>query len=352
MRGDFRKRGVGTLPRRALMGQGNGVEVLSSGAPAPVVVGVDGPGPAMGAVRWAADEAAMRSRPLRVVCALGSADPQLASPAWRLVDDAICRARAWQPQVQVTGLVRPGTPTAELCAESAHAELIVVGSHGRGFAAGQLLGSVSYQVAVHARCPVLVVRNAQVWAVSDVASSSQRSSPQGLRSQRAVSVGLDGSEAADVAAGFAFEEAGARRVAVMAVRAWQPPRPSWCSTASPLIGDVDEIETAERDLLSESVGGWRAKHPHVPVQLRLARGSSGAALVNASREVQLIVVGSRGRGGFAGVLLGSTSQQLLHHADCPVLIVRQRERSQGRQPGDEPGGLKYLLPQATAPAPR
>jgi nucleotide-binding universal stress UspA family protein len=277
----------------------------------------------MEAVRWAADEATWRRRPLRILCALGSADPQLCGPAWRLIDNATAQVRLWQPQVRVTGLVRPGTPTAELCAESARAELVVLGSRGRGATAGLLLGSVSAQVAAHARCPVLVVHGAQ--ARTEYGASS---------SQRPVLVGVDGSEAADLAAELAFEEAAARDVAVLAARAWQPPHQPWRSDVRLLVLDVAEIETAEQHLLRESVAEWRAKYPWVSVQLRLVPGSPGAVLVSLSQNAQMAVVASRGNGGFAGLLLGSTSQQLLHHAHCPVLVVRRPE----------------VLPSASAPA--
>src|SRR4051794_12219230 len=98
----------------------------------PVVVGMDGSTCSIGALRWATDEAAWRQRALRVVHAVGSADPHSYGPGQDLVDEAIVQARAWQPQLEITGLVYDGQPAAELCAESAHAELVVVGSHGRG----------------------------------------------------------------------------------------------------------------------------------------------------------------------------------------------------------------------------
>jgi nucleotide-binding universal stress UspA family protein len=279
----------------------------------PVVVGVDGPAQGMGALRWAADEAAWRKRPLRILCAIGSLDPQSYRSAQRLIDDAVARARAWQPRVEVVGCVRYGTPTAELCAESEHAALIVVGSRGRGGVAGLLLGSVCAQVAAHARSAVLVVHNAQTWAGTGAPPSSQLP----------VVVGLDGSSGSDLAAGAAFEAAAARTAALVAVRAWRAPQPTWPRDVGPLAIDVVEMETAERRLLTESVARWRARYPQVPVRLRLIAGSAGSALVAASTDTRLAIVGARGRDGFAGLLLGSASQQLLHHAQCPVLVARK-----------------------------
>jgi nucleotide-binding universal stress UspA family protein len=280
----------------------------------PVVVGVDDSAHSIGALRWAADEAARRNVCLRVVHAVTSDDPDLHAGGQRLVDEAAAMARTWQPALEVTGFVYSGTPTAELCAESAHAELVVVGSRGRGGIAGLLLGSVSAQVAAHADSPVLVVHNGQSWAGPGAT----------LVSSRPVMVGVDGSPDAELAAGAAFDEAASRGVDLVAVRAWQPPRPPWRSDIRPLILDVDELETAERYLLAEAIKPWRSKYPQVTVHLRLMPGTPGAALVKASGDAQLAVVGSRGRDGFAGLRVGSASQQLLHHAHCTVLVVRHR----------------------------
>jgi nucleotide-binding universal stress UspA family protein len=105
-------------------------------ATGPVVAGVDGSANGIGALRWAAEEATWRHLALRVVHAVSSPDPRSAEQARHLVDDAVACARAWQPRVEVTGFVYHGTPTAALCAESAHAELVVVGSRGLGGVTG------------------------------------------------------------------------------------------------------------------------------------------------------------------------------------------------------------------------
>ena len=83
-----------------------------------------------------------------------------------------------------------------------------------------------------------------------------------------------------------------------------------------------EIETAERSVLERAVDRWRDKYPYMRMDLRLMPGTPGKALVAASRDAQLVAVGARGRGGFVGLLLGSVSLQLLHHAHCPVALVR------------------------------
>lgn len=90
----------------------------------------------------------------------------------------------------------------------------------------------------------------------------------------------------------------------------------------PLVTDLDRLQDDEQRLLAEALAGWQARYPQVQVERRLLRSRTRPALIEASRTAQLVVVGARGRGGFAGLLLGSTSQALLHHADCPVAVIR------------------------------
>jgi nucleotide-binding universal stress UspA family protein len=287
---------------------------MVSGKADPVVVGVDGSTRSIGALRWATDEAARRRRPLRVAHALSSDDPELVAAAKSIVDDAVARAAEWRPRLEVAGVVLTGEPVAELLAESERAELVVLGSRGRGTVASLLLGSVSAQIAAHAHCPVLVVHHGQIWARFEAPPWSGRP----------VLVGVDGSAAADLAVGFAFRESAALGVSLLVVHAWHPSHPSGHHGAPPAILGDAELES-ERQRLAASISGWRAKYPQVPVRLSVVSDSAGAALVKASEEAQLAVVGSRGYGGFAGLLLGSASQQLLHHAQCPVLVVRERD---------------------------
>jgi nucleotide-binding universal stress UspA family protein len=190
---------------------------------------------------------------------------------------------------------------------STQSRLVVLGHRGLGGFAGLLLGSVGVAVSAHAHCPVVVVRG--------------NARPETAR--RPVAVGLDDSPQADLAIGFAFEEAACRQVGLTAVRAWTPPHLPWQTATRPLVYDADELESAERHLAETALAGWRDKYPGVRVTIRLVPGGAGHALVTASHDSQLMVVGSRGRGGFAGLLLGSVSQQLLHHAHCPVAVVRE-----------------------------
>jgi len=277
----------------------------------PVVAGVDGSACSMGALRWAADEAARRGVPLRLVYAGIPASPPAYEPAQHMLAEAVATAARWQPGIAITSFVHDGPPADELCAESSQAGLLVLGNRGRGGLEGMVLGSVSTHVAMHARCPVLVVRDGQKWAAPELP----------LPSGRPVVVGVDGSPAADRAAALAFREAELRGCELIALRAWEPPGRAWRSDVRPLVLDVDELETAEHGLLAESVAPWRKAHPGVAVQLTLVPGSPSFALLDAARRAQLVVVGTHGRGELSGLLLGSTSHRILHHAACPVLLA-------------------------------
>ncbi|WP_354264017.1 universal stress protein [Paractinoplanes tereljensis] len=173
-----------------------------------------------------------------------------------------------------------------------------------------LLGSVSQRLATHATCPVVVVRG--------------ESGSDG----RPVTAGVDDSPSAEAVLTEAFEAARSRGVPVGIVHSYLPPIPLWLTPAvNP--GDVatPETDAYERDRLEERLAPWRGKYRDVPVEVVVTHESIAAALVEASRRAQLVVVGSRGHGAVTGALLGSTGLQLLHHAHCPVLISRHAVES-------------------------
>ncbi|HYN94331.1 MAG TPA: universal stress protein [Pilimelia sp.] len=127
--------------------------------------------------------------------------------------------------------------------------------------------------------------------------------------------------AADTVAA-AFEVAAARAAGLVAIRAYQPPTPPWGTDLQPLVYDPEKREADEHGSLNALLQPWRDKYPQTTVEALVARGSAAQVLVGVSHTAQLVVVGSHGHGGFTGTLLGSVGQQLLHHADCPVLITR------------------------------
>jgi nucleotide-binding universal stress UspA family protein len=286
---------------------------------APVVVGVDGSACSLHAVDLAAREAALRASPLRVVyaflwpyfgvplgpSAVGPREGGLLQEAERIVDTAVTRARSAAPDTQVTGATITGDPVPVLIEQSRTAALVVVGDRGLGGFTGLLVGSVAVQLAAYAACPVLVARG--------------RTTPAGD-----VLVGVDGSPANDPAIGFAFEEAALRGCALTAVHAWTGPVSTGPGDMLPLVYDLPEVDDEEARVLAEALAGWHDKYPDVVVRRRLVRAPVRPTLIDATRHARLAVVGTRGRGGFTGLVLGSVSQALLHHADCPVAVVPHR----------------------------
>ncbi|HEY8474456.1 MAG TPA: universal stress protein [Natronosporangium sp.] len=278
-----------------------------------ILVGYDGSEAAKAALAWAEDEAARRRLPIRLVyvyewaatvvpvpIGAGWADDAVRREATAVVNEAVAGTR---PDVEVTGAVVDGAIVPTLRQLSEQAELLVLGERGLGGFTGLLAGSVAVGVATHAACPVVVVRG-----------SGAATAP--------VVVGVDDAADAAQAVGFGFDQAAARGVELVVVRAWQPPPVPWRSDLRPLVYDADELAAAERRLAADAAASWREKYPEVPVQIRLMPGSPAHALITASADAQLVVVGSRGRGGFRGLLLGSVARQLIHHAHCPVAVVR------------------------------
>ena len=286
----------------------------------PVVAGVDGSECGLQAVRWAAAEAVRRRRPLRLVAAHAwpagglVGDPGLGVDPRAVVRDVVLGHLdvAAREAVHVAGNLSvervevTGFPERVLEAESRRAELVVVGDRGLGGFTGLLIGSVGVALAAHAACPVVVVRGAEP--------------DQAAPLPEPVVVGVDGSPESEGALAFAFAAADLRRVPLVAVHAW------WDLVVEPTMGplvDWDAVEADEHEVLAERLAGWAEMYPDVPVRRLVVRDRPARALVEESGRSQLVVVGSRGRGGLRGMLLGSVSQALLHHAHCPVAVVRQ-----------------------------
>jgi nucleotide-binding universal stress UspA family protein len=282
----------------------------------PVVVGVDGSPSSAGAVELAAREAALRGCPLRVIHAfiwpylhvplepapLAPPEGGLQHEAERIVAEAVTRARTTAPEIAVDGETVVGAAAAVLREYSRTASIVVVGDRGLGGFTGLLVGSVAVQLAAHANCPLIVARGA-------------------VDATRPVLLGVDGSPANDPAVGFAFEEAALRGAPLVAHHAWTHPVSTEPGDMLPLVYDADDVQAEETRVLAEALAGWHDKYPDVVVRRELVRSGPRRALIEASGRAQLVVVGTRGRGGFAGLLLGSVSQAVLHHAACPVAIV-------------------------------
>ncbi|MFC3895247.1 universal stress protein [Lentzea rhizosphaerae] len=151
--------------------------------------------------------------------------------------------------------------------------------------------------------------------------------PQADRAENApIVVGVDGSAASDAALEFAFEAAALRGAPVLAVRAWRDDLADAMRLTVLTAASVEAIEADERRLLAEQVAVRAQACPDVPVRQLLTRDGPASALIGRSASAQLVVVGTRGRGGFRGLLLGSTSQSLIYHAECPVAVVPPAHR--------------------------
>ena len=180
---------------------------------------------------------------------------------------------------------------------------MVVGSHGHSAVTG-LLGSVSVAVSAHAHCPVIVVRG-------NAAGTAR------------IVVGVDDSPAAQLALGFAFDQAASRSVPLWVIRAWPPVAGIWESTPE-VIGSVTAVE---RENLRELVSAWEERYPQVKLTYEVVVDHPARALTQAGATAQLLVVGTRGRGPIRGMLLGSVSQHLLHHCACTVAVIREAPRA-------------------------
>ncbi|MEU7909364.1 universal stress protein [Actinoplanes sp. NPDC049118] len=283
----------------------------------PVIVGADGTDSSRSAVRWAAREAHLRNLPLKVAHVFDwewrearyDMSHEYLDLARKVAENitaaAVHDARLVAARLDVEGEQLLGHATARLLAESEAAELMVLGSRGRGGFASMLLGSVSQRVATHAKCPVVVVRG------------------RGDAAEGPVVAGVDDSPAADRVLETAFDAAARRGSSLSVVRSHLPLIPLWLAAdVRPADVDTPEADADERARLEEQLAPWRAKYPEVPVEVLLTHESAAAALVKASAGAQLVVVGSHGHGGITGTLLGSAGLQLLHHAECPVHITR------------------------------
>jgi nucleotide-binding universal stress UspA family protein len=207
--------------------------------------------------------------------------------------------------VSIETRVCVGRPAAVLLDEGQSGQMIILGSRGFGDFVGLVLGSTSLQVAMHAHTPVVVVRHPS-WALNPGPSAGR------------VVVGIDGSETSQAAIGFAFDEADSRKIGLTAVHTWK-----WAGLPPSAQDDhSDSAAEDERCLLARQVTRWRDKYPGVDVIKRTVRAGAALTIIAESAGAALTVVGSRGVGGFKGLLLGSVSHAVLHYAGSPVAVVR------------------------------
>ena len=282
----------------------------------PVSVAVDGSGHALEAVRWAAKAAQRLGRRLDVVTVLTSASPTFGRLSMQSDEAALAAAREAAEatataaeqlalsvaDVTVSKQVIEGKPGLVLRDVSTRSHLLVLGRRGLGGVKGLLLGSVSTDLVAHSECPTVVVST----------GAAKDSGP--------VVVGIDGSAVSTEALNQAFASAASMKAPLRVIHSYG--------------GFTDEVfhgysgQTLENlrvnanIAIASQVADAAETHPDVEVTIELTTEAPAEHISALSDTAQLIVVGTRGRGGFRGLALGSTSQAILHVAECPVMVVQ------------------------------
>lgn len=295
-----------------------------------VVVGYDGSEQALKAVRWAAGEAAARGRGLVVVHVVGFPPMAEAVPgggAWpspgfleagqetarryaeTLLGDVAQECRRTWPDLAVSTRLLSGRAPDALADAAANAELLVIGSSGLTALPRLLVGSTANELLHDCHRPIVVVRE------SDEPSPGE---------ERKVVVGVDGSETSGEAIGFAYDFAARHGCVLVALHVWSD-LPLEAMAVNPTEHDREMIQERGKPLLDESLAGYRDRYPDVPVRRVIAIDRPAHALSEQAEGATLLVVGSHGRGPLRRALLGSVSRAVVHHAPCPVAVVRHHK---------------------------
>lgn len=291
-----------------------------------IVVGVDGSASSLAAVEWAARDAEMRNVDLTVVHVIApiltvapgwSGTPptadyteMLEGQAAAILEQAHQRAVVAAPshaeRITTSVLTEPTVPA--LVELSKRAGMVVVGCRGHGGAAHALLGSVNAGVAHHAHCPVAVIHGHESVPAPDADAP--------------VVVGVDGSPTSELATEIAFDEASRRGVDLIAVHAWSDMTSLGIAAVGWAPIEWRNIKVQEEEILAERLCGWRNRYPDVVVHQDVVCDQPSLRLLGKAQQAQLVVVGSHGRGGFPGLLLGSVSTAVVNSSPVPVIIAR------------------------------
>lgn len=283
-----------------------------------IFVCVDGSAASHAAVAWATQEAIMRQLPITIMhvippVVVGWPVGQMYADMteWQqengqhVVEEARKTLSAnlgnsTPPEIHVQIVysgVLPG-----LIEASRDAWMIVVGSQGMGALGRLLLGSVTTGLIHHAHCPVAVIH-------TDEGAAPDSNAP--------VLLGIDGSPASEAATALAFDEASRRGTGLVALHAWSD------VGVFPMLGmDLRDSEAKGQEVLAERLAGWQERYPDVHVKRLLFCDKPSRWLLQESENAQLVVVGSHGRGGFRGMLLGSVSSAVAQSVRVPVIVVR------------------------------
>lgn len=289
-----------------------------------IAVGFDGSAPAAAALDWAAVEARRTGATLRVISVvhypgvhartLENAPilpASLLNRANKLSAEAASRARTVLDSGNLETQIVIGAVAEALVSATRSVRLLVVGNRGRSDLASTVLGSVSFAVTAHAHCPVVVVGEDAVL----------------VGPQHGVVVGVDGSSTGERALDLAADLAAHAGAPLRIICAWdlpaaESPAYDYWETVSP---DADWARTQHdvaAKVVTAAVERARSRHRTLVVTSDVLQGQAGAVIAGASHDAGLVVVGSRGLGGFTGLVLGSVSHHVIHSCACPVMVVR------------------------------
>jgi nucleotide-binding universal stress UspA family protein len=296
-----------------------------------IVVGVDGSEYSLRALRWAVVEAARHGAELFALTTWTALPPPIVSPyvdvnkavdrqnatsaAEQALQTVVANAMAGNPPIVAEKVATEGHPAKLLAEQSRHADLVVVGARGRGGIAGWLLGSVSQELLRHSSCPVAVVRSPDE---DEVAAAQETLASDWTR----VVVGVDGSDYSKSALRWAAGEAKSHNVELTVASVWTPP-----PTVDPPYGNIAwgtdlDPQLQATAILQTTVEYVLGEDPGLAVRREVRGGNPARVLIDLSEGADALVVGSRGHGGFVGMVLGSVSQHVAAHAATTVVVVR------------------------------
>ena len=297
-----------------------------------VLVGVDGSAPSLHALDWAAAYALQVGWSLHIVCtySLPSFTAASLDGGYAALDDSAiqegaravleeARDRAEAAGVRTTATVTTGDAAGVLVEMSRDHSLAVVGTRGRGGFTERLLGTVSSALPAHAHCPTVVVPFRAHAKGDDTAEELPPVTPL-----RRVVVGVDGSPSAEIALRYAIRQARAWDAELVAVAGVPVGAGAGLLAWLPASIDHEQVLADVTEGLNVIIDRHEAEHPGLTIKRIVLDGTGAELLTEFSTASDLIVVGSRGRGGFRGLLLGSTSQAVLHHSACPVMVVTKK----------------------------
>lgn len=280
-----------------------------------IIAGTDGSDRSVPAVRWAAEETVRRGGVLRIVHTLpwlygtpvgprsGVVPNEEIERGRTILERAVSIATGHAAGVTVETEIMVGSAAQVLLERARASAMVVVGAHGSGLTARLPMGSTALQVVTHTAVPAVVVSEAEPGSWQEIV------------------LGVDGGGTEAPAVRFAFEEAELRKARLRAIHVWSHPGSDRPGDMKPLVYDEAVVDEEERRVLDRALAEWREEFPGVEVGCEAMRGRPARILAGASARADLVVVGTRGRGGFAGLLLGSVGHALLHSAHCPVAVV-------------------------------